>query len=471
MALLMFALVIGIFVYDALPPGTAPRGIAWWLILLVMLVPKLLLAAAEWLAVAWGLRQFGQLRGPRAVRAVDHAFSGFLLLTVALYALDLGIGGLTLVRYWLGDLVLADELLFMLPTLALILWTWSTYYPIERRLRQAVVMSRADRGLPVYPIPSRPAYVWGQLRHYAALILLPLLMVYAWQQIVMRLGPGAWAVIPGWLATPLFVAGAIAVFMLVPLLVRLIWDTSPLPAGELRDHLTALCRQYGVRVCQLLLWRTQGLQVNAAVIGLLAPLRFIMLTDALLETVPRPQVEAVMAHEIAHIRGHHMFWMMCSAAGSLGVFELIGSVIFRFHPHWVTGLGYAGDLPWPAALVIVAVAAAWWATFGFISRRFERQADTFAVQHFARECHAADLGAIDQQAADVMIEALGRTAMSRPGGPDRRNWRHGSVRWRQAYLRQLVGQPIERLSIDHQLGWIKLASVLAVIAAVALSIW
>ena len=57
--------------------------------------------------------------------------------------------------------------------------------------------------------------------------------------------------------------------------------------------------------------------INGAVMGAITPVRYILLTDALLETLPRERVEAVMAHELAHVRRHHIFWLVMAAAGSM----------------------------------------------------------------------------------------------------------------------------------------------------------
>ena len=468
MVLLMFALVLGILAYDGLPATVVVSGLSWWIVCLVMIVPKLLLLAAEYGMVAWGLKQFSKMRGNVAVQIVDRSFRLFALFATALYALDLAVGGLTLIRRAMGDLILLDELTFMLPTLCVIVLTWAIYYPIEKRLREAVVISRADAGLPVYPIPSRRGYVISQLRHYGGLILLPLLVLLTWDQIVTRLCSPAWHVVPDWAATPLFMGGALVVFLVAPLIVLAVWRTAPIAPGELRDDLKSLCDRYRIRVRQLLLWRTEGLQINAAVMGIFAPTRFIMLTDALLETVPRREIRAVMAHEIAHIRHHHMFWLLGAAAGCLGLIEMAADWLLTRQPGRLSHIGALspGHSPlWLSLIVFGVLGGIGWDLFGFIYRRFERQADTFAVQHLASVDQSAShvRPVIGEEHALAMIDALGRIGASHPGGLDRHDWRHGSIRWRQNYLRSLVGQPVDRLAIDRQIRWINAGSVLAIL--------
>ena len=62
-------------------------------------------------------------------------------------------------------------------------------------------------------------------------------------------------------------AGVLLIIGLMPFVLRHLWDTVALGAGELRERLLKLCRDQGVRCRQVLLWRTHGLMLNGAVIG------------------------------------------------------------------------------------------------------------------------------------------------------------------------------------------------------------
>ncbi|QKK09010.1 MAG: hypothetical protein HND58_13120 [Planctomycetota bacterium] len=107
---------------------------------------------------------------------------------------------------------------------------------------------------------------------------------------------------PGWVvdrdvivygSVGLQLLGVVALLAFLPLALRLLWDTVPLGPGGLRDGLVAMCGRYRVRVRNILVWRTHGAMINGAVVGLLPRLRYIVLTDALLETLSGAQVEAV----------------------------------------------------------------------------------------------------------------------------------------------------------------------------------
>ena len=76
--------------------------------------------------------------------------------------------------------------------------------------------------------------------------------------------------------------------------------------------------------------------------------------------------------------------------------------------------------------------------FGWVSRRIERQADTFAVRD--RSMLQADDGRATADAVDAMagaLESIAGAARHRAGA---RSWRHGAIAWRCGYLRSLEGR-------------------------------
>ena len=124
----------------------------------------------------------------------------------------------------------------------------------------------------------------------------------------------------------------------------------------------------------------------------------------------------------------------------------------------------------------VAAGAGWVFLFGWVSRRFERQADTFAVQYLAQHGQRTtprancDSSVIDLWPIRVMTGALQQVADLNNIPIRRRSWRHGSIAWRQAYLRRLVGTPIDRQPIDRQIVMIKVVSAITIMT-LALGEW
>ena len=64
----------------------------------------------------------------------------------------------------------------------------------------------------------------------------------------------------------------------------------------------------------ILLWQTNHNMGNAAVMGLVPRMHYILLSDVLLETMTDQQIEAVFAHEIGHVKHWHMGWYIVMIA-------------------------------------------------------------------------------------------------------------------------------------------------------------
>jgi len=496
MQLLILILMLCLFAHDQVPALVSP-GLTCWGLGLWVLAPKLVLAGGYALACGSTRRGLSTDGAAGRLRRLEWAGGAFRIAVVVLFALDLHFGLLISIRGGIEELtgiarpVLVDGVLALLPTLALWGLGWWAYYPIDRRLREAAMMRRFDRGLPVYPMWTRWQYVWSQYRYQVALLLVPLLLILSWFQTLELASARRWAWVSQQSQAWWELGGSVAIFLLAPLMIRLIWDTVPLPDGEVRRHLLSMCKTHRVLVRELLLWRTYGGMTNAAVMGLIGPLRFILITDALLQQMPGPHVEAVMAHELAHVRKRHMLWLLVAAVGLMGVVETAGVVALasqgiRFEPSGPSATMTADDLnavsagmgglmipegEAPRAFVFATMAAAsvlWVVGFGWVSRRAERQADSFAVAHLVRE-RGGDT--VETGDAQTMIGALQQVADLNHIRTERHSWRHGSIRWRQDYLRSLVGVSIYRLPIDRQMRWINVLSAAAVVAVVLVQSW
>lgn len=376
-----------------------------------------------------------------------------------------------------GDLVAIDELLIVTPALALYALGWSIRFGIERRLREAEIFRLLDEGRPVHESATRGQFVLDQFRHQVLIILIPLTAIIAWRETVIRLFPhspedGRLNPANELLLTALEFAGVIAVLVAMPFALRHIWSTRPLAEGSLRDRLMGMCERAGVRTRELLVWLTHGMMYNGAVVGLFGAARYILLTDGLLEEMDEKEVEAVMAHEIGHVVHHHIAWLMASLIASAivaaGLVALLVEAVAR------TLLDGA-----PGRLLINVVEigtlgvalGAGLLVFGHVSRRFERQADAFAVRMLARE-RAEEAGVeprkIDEISPHIMIGALDRVAELNHIPKSAFMWRHGSIRSRQRALETLVGQPIDMTSIDRRARAAKRFVALLVVLAIAL---
>jgi hypothetical protein len=126
------------------------------------------------------------------------------------------------------------------------------------------------------------------------------------------------------------------------------------------------------------------------------------------------------------------------------------------------GIDAAAPLAETVALVRdIAVSAFGLLAFGFVSRRFERQADTNAVRLLSERDQSADA---TPASVNAMAGALSMVAFVNHVPVERPSWRHGSIAWRQAYLRTLAGRPHARLGIDSLVRAICALALVAVLA-------
>ncbi|HMN95332.1 MAG TPA: M48 family metallopeptidase [Phycisphaerales bacterium] len=420
--------------------------------------------------VGWTLRRAD--RGVRLVRGVVLAAHAGAILAF---------GWTDVVRQRLGDLVLIDELVAMFPPLLALAVTWWCWYPLERRLRDAESIARvASGGGVVLPARSRGAWMALQVRMQVLLMLLPILLAVGGLELLDR----AWrlwepALAPGW-RDAAAVATVAAVLVVSPLLVRLVLGARSLPGGTLREGLMAIGRRHRVRIRDCLLWPTDGAVLNGAVVGVLPGLRYVLLTDALLAELPPPQLHAVMAHEIGHLRRRHLplaLLTIIAIGAALGTaVDALRRLVESGAPEgegWLPALESALSSLGPGPVeILLALGGAGivLGLFGWVSRRLERQADTFAVVHLS-EVAGADR--VLPEAVDAMCDALESVAAPGAIDPERRSWRHGSIRWRQAYLRGLVGRPTRRLPIDAAVRRITLGAltILALSVAGRVELW
>jgi len=477
---MLYALIIAIVgviaLHDGFPDlfhpdaGVGPR--AFGPMLGASFVIALLLSLFAHTAVWVSARRLSRTGSLDAVRTAERAIKITRVAAVFAYAwLVLAAGFLDITRQAVGDWVLLDEAIVIAPTLLVFVLGWWSMYPIDRRLYEAGLLAKLDQGQPVSPMPSRFSYVLDRVRHDLLFLLAPIALILGWSELVVVLlgqPPNGWTTAGAndwrYVAAPwLQLAGAIVILMLAPVMIRFLWRTTPIGPGPIRNRLTALCERQGVRFRKILVWKTHGMMINGAVLGFWAPIRYVLLTDALIESLPDEQVEAVMGHEVGHVRRRHMPWLLASMIVGLGLASMIMTILSEGVLWAVHALGLRAQpigtvLEVVTLLVSVIVGLL---TFGWVSRRFERQADAFAVQHISGLTRQNDPGAglvCQPDAADAMAGALESVANLNHISKRRWTWRHGSIAGRQQAIGFLIGHAVDDLPIDRSCraikGWV-----------------
>ena len=204
--------------------------------------------------------------------------------------------------------------------------------------------------------------------------LLAVLIIYA----LLRVTPWWWL----WGAA-IFLAGYALLALVAPIwLVPLFYRLTPLPDGLLLTRLLALARRVGVPVSGVFVvdQSRKSRTANAAVTGL-GRTRRILLFDTLLDEFTSEEVEAVLAHELAHqLHGDIRRGLLVQGALTLVTFW-IADLALRWGVGWlgldgpadIAGLPLFGLILMLVSLAALPVANGW-------SRRVEWQADRFALR-------------------------------------------------------------------------------------------
>jgi Zn-dependent protease with chaperone function len=424
------------------------------------------------------------LHANRAMRAGHRVRAlGVVVHTATLITLD----QLTMVRQIVGDMVLVDELITTMPVLALFIWSWWSTQPVEALLREATLLRRLDDpvGAGLERMPSRSGAVWLRVRQEMLFVVVPVALLLGMGETISMLAfgltladpafriehpnaplPPGWATsLPEWMQTqkaatllagPIMLLGAGVLLSLFPLAIRWLWGTVELGAGPLRERIETRLRACGVRVQRLAVWPTGagGLGgANAAVVGFVPPLRDMLFTDVLLEGLTLPEIEAVTAHEAAHLRQHHAIWLALAVLGSGSLGGLLATQVAQgvgVPVAWIGSL--AGGIAIAAAVGVVLL----------VSRRFEWQADAHAARSMATDSRYGPM---------AMADALVRVAMLNGVAHNKASWRHGSIALRCRRLNRLQESGVEKLGIDRSVRVLKVAILLSLVAAVSSAAW
>ena len=188
-----------------------------------------------------------------------------------------------------------------------------------------------------------------------------------------------------WGESILFLLFFFLLAVIFPVLIKNLWNCQTMPDGPVRAHMEEFCRQQKFRYTDIMLWPLyEGKMITAGVMGLSKRYRYLLITPALLEALTPYEMEAVLAHEIGHVKKYHLqlylllflgFSLVVSLVASPLLYLLLNSDFFyyiinatRIDPE--TALTF-----WGAAPVFIIMLIYFRYVFGFFMRNFERQAD------------------------------------------------------------------------------------------------
>ncbi|MGA6926360.1 MAG: M48 family metalloprotease [Desulfosarcina sp.] len=372
-------------------------------------------------------RQFTRIARMAATgshEVMDQQFSSALtrqsILAIALFAVD--IYGLNLSSFltgrWLFESIpTLEALIFMALFIGYLAIVWSNAHGAYRRI-YAADLSRRD-------------YVTSNIA-FSVPVLLPWLLLSGIADLILALPfelPRRVLASPeGEAAYFLFFLLAVAVFG--PLIIQKFWRCRSLEAGYFRQRIESVCRRADLRYADILYWPIfGGRMITAGVMGLVSRFRYILVTDALLRVLNPEEVDAVIAHEVGHVKKHHLLFYLFFFIGYMVIayatFDLIVYLIIFSEPVYRfifnTGISRTTVTTGLLSLAIIVNFLIYFRfVFGYFMRNFERQADTYVYRLFS--------------SAAPLISTFNKIVAASGHSPDKPNWHHFSIRQRVNFL-------------------------------------
>ena len=357
---------------------------------------------------------------------IDHQFNTTLLrqsvLAILLFAVN--IYGLNLSSFLAGiapfrTIPTLLALLFLLLFIFYLAIVWSFAYSAYQRLYRTDI--------------SRKTYVFSNIS-FSVPVLLPWLFLSGIADIIHALpfdAPKRFLnTTEGEIAYFLFFL--LGVTIIGPLLIQKFWRCKPLENSYNRSRIAALCERAGLEYADILYWPIfGGKMITAGVMGLIKKFRYILVTPSLLQLLEPEEIDAVIAHEIGHIKKKHLLFYLSFFVGymllSYVTFDLIVFTIIYAKPiYWLinkSGFSQTTVMSGISSVVIICLFLIYFRfIFGYFMRNFERQADTYVYALF--------------DTAQPLISTLEKIASASGQSADRPNWHHFSIRQRIDYLRK-----------------------------------
>ena len=359
---------------------------------------------------------------------VGHKFDALLrrqtIMAIVVFAVD--VYGLNLSYYTsivkpLKMVPTLEAVVFLLLFMGHMALVWAMAHRLYRRLYRSSISCRA--------------YVMSNLM-FAVPILLPWFLLSLVSDLIYALPFDAPKQM---LATP---QGEIAYFLLFllaaalfgPAIIQQFWQCRPLQPGIHRTRIETLCRNARLGYKNILMWPIfEGRIITAGVMGLVKRFRYILVTDALLAHLSPEEIDAVVAHEIGHVKRKHLLLYLLFFAGymfiSYTLFDLViyASIYAKPFIVWLQRAGMDQTVVMPATFsifIILAFLLYFRYVFGYFMRNFERQADIYVFDLLGT--------------AVPLVTTLQKIAAASGQPSDKPNWHHFSIKERTDYLKRCI---------------------------------
>jgi Zn-dependent protease with chaperone function len=356
---------------------------------------------------------------------LDQQFSSALtrqsIMAIALFAVD--IYGLNIPSFWMNvalfeTIPTLEALVFLALFIGYLALVWFNAHDAYQHIYRTDI--------------TRYAYVTSNIA-FSVPVLLPWLLLSGIADLILALPfelPRRVLLSPEG-ETAYFLFFLFVVALIGPLIIQKFWRCRPLEAGFYRGRIESLCRRADLGYANILYWPIfGGRMITAGVMGLISRFRYILVTDALLRILTPEEVDAVIAHEIGHIKKHHLLFYLFFLIGftviafstyNLSIYLIILSESV-YHIIFSTGISLQTAVTGLHSLAIILFFLIYFRfIFGYFMRNFERQADAFVYTLF--------------DSAAPLISTFRKIVIASGHSADKPNWHHFSIRQRVDFLK------------------------------------
>jgi Zn-dependent protease with chaperone function len=378
---------------------------------------------------------FRRLLGRRAeVRGTGGSLSGdyqSLVLRLSILAVFLfGLDVYTLdLKYWLGVVPGLVESLFLqgLFAISLFLFYLSTIWHFACPAYTFIF----DKNI------ARRSFIGSNAKLNLPILLPWLILSLVYDLVFIAPWPALQAFLDRSSGHMVFFASFLVILMIfLPRLVQWAWGCTPFePSGRV-VALETFLREKAFRYRRILRWPIfESRMMTAGIMGVVPRYRYILVTDALMETLSLEELKAVMAHEMAHARYFHMVFYSLFIAGYMLL--LLGFFESDFYPRLIAYMFEAfleqavpPDLFYlvMALPILVAMVVYFRYVMGFFMRQFERQADLYS--------------AVVMESPAPTISSLEKIAFYTGKSREVPSWHHFSIKERVDCLWRTLRDPL-----------------------------
>jgi len=209
---------------------------------------------------------------------------------------------------------------------------------------------------------------------------------------------------------PAIAVGLIVVIGSAPLIVRVLFSSTPMHPSPLKEKILNVFRGAGIRLGEVYLMDTDRFKMSNALVcgskyGFGPVRRSLFLTQNLFQTLDEDELMAVIAHEASHFQLHHI-----AKRGIASLLVFLTSVIFVNLPIGMIVVTIHSK-PWISALTMANIGINLIFQFVFLFRLIRKQ-------EFEADLNAVKLGA----ASESLVHALEKITDANGATREREDW-------------------------------------------------